>query len=214
MTQAQPLSRTDETLDCFHHAIIGYTGSGKTSFIKRHPFYTERPRVLAWDPEESYKGLRTYTTIKGFLAAVREAGYNDIRARLVMEPTTENFEAFCEIVWRVAHQAKPMLVIAEELSDVCSPGKASRFWGQILRKGRKYAIAAFSVSQRPQEIDKTCFSQSVFKWCGVLGSMADYKYMANVINVPVEELQKLQELQFYIRKGAKCPKPGEIVFNH
>ena len=208
------ISRTDERIKPEHHCIIGATGSGKTQFIKRHPWYTKMPRVIAWDPEESYSGLNTYRTRRGFERKLRQVGFNALRARVVMNPTPENFEWFCELIWSIGHQANPMMLICEELADVCQPGKAGYWWGQVLRKGRKYGIKIIGVSQRPQEVDKTFFNSCLVKWCGILGSANDRRYMAQVMDLTVNELAPVQECEFYIRKGSKPSEFGRITFDN
>lgn len=208
-------NRIDETLQAQHHYIAGYTGSGKTQFIKRHPFYTHSNRVLAWDPEGSFSELQTYTTIKGLARALRAVNkYGNIRARLVSDLVDETiFDQFNELCWQVGHALNPLTLIGEELADVVKAGSAPKYWQFNSRKGRKYGTRILGVSQRPQEVDKTFLNMCRFKWCGILGSHADRKYMSNVMDVPADKLAQLQECYFYLRESSKPAKLGKLTFN-
>ncbi len=205
-------SRIDESLDNLHHICLGFTGSGKTTFIKRHPYYRDCDRVLAWDPEGSYSGLRKYTTKQGFLRAVKAAGFGKIRARLELDPTPQNFDWFCSIAWAIGYAKKPMTVIAEELADVVKAGYSGKHWGFLSRKGRKYGIRIMGVSQRPQIVDKTFLNQCRFIWCGLLRTPADQKYMAGIMALPTEKIATLEECHFYIRNGSKPSQAGKLTF--
>lgn len=210
----QQISRIDESLPNLHHICLGFTGSGKTTFIKRHPYYRQSKRVIAWDPEGSYTGLRKYTTRAGFLKAVHAAGFGDIRIRLELDPTPHNFDWFCSIVWAIGHAAAPLTVIAEELADVVKAGYSGKHWGFLARKGRKYGIRIMGVSQRPQIVDKTFLNQCQFIWCGLLRTPADQKYMAGIMALPFEKIAELEECHFYIRKGSQASQAGKLTFRN
>lgn len=191
--------------------VIGFSGSGKTSWIRQKTASINPARIVAWDPDEDYK-LPRARTMAGFKKFLQKAGYGPIRCALTVDPTPENFEEWARLVFCVAHCKAPMVVIAEEIADVTRIGKASPNWGQLCRKGRKYGVRLFAVSQRPQECDKTVFTQSRFKWCGILGSEDDRKYMSKVIDVPLSELSELRELEYFYRAGAETAEKNVIQF--
>jgi len=209
-------NRIDESLSAEHHLIIGYTGSGKTQFIKRHPFFCQSKKVLAWDPEGSFDDLPEYTTIKGLAMALRRVRkYGNFHGRFVPgDVTPQVFEQFCELAWHCGHALNPMTIVAEELADVVKSGVASKYWGFLSRKGRKYGIRILGVSQRPQEVDKTFLNQCPIKWCGQLGSDNDRKYMANIMDLKKEQLACLPDVHFYLRQGSKEPKMGRLTFSN
>ena len=126
---------------------------------------------MVWDAYESHdvhyaKALPEFGKKLG--AAVR--ANKGFKLGLSINPTIENFEMFCKMVWLAADGQKELIVVVEELGDVASAGKATQHWGQMVRVGRKYGLVLFAVTQRPQEIDKTVFTQVSRVWVGLVAA--------------------------------------------
>lgn len=198
--------RTNETLAPNHAGFFGTTGSGKTYQLQNHPAWKVCQRVLIWDPEESYKvkyRIKDDEALKAFYH--KNLGYSG-KFVIGFSPqnlTEESFELFCQIAWRWGHASNPLLVIVEELADVARIGKASPFWGQLARKGRKYGTVILYASQKPQEVDKTIVDQSAVLATGMLKTKAPRKCMAELLDVSYDEIAALKEKDFIFRRGAE-----------
>ncbi len=215
MSTTQQSKRQNAALPNENVIIIGASGSGKSSFLREKVDFQQK-RIIAWDPEEDYK-LPRCRTLADFKKHCLKTGFGPIRVALTVEPNEENFEVFAGIVFALAHSKAAMTVLADEIADVTRVSKASPNWGQLCRKGRKYGVKLCAITQRPQECDKTIFNQVMYKWVGALGSMASYKYMANEMDVPVEELKALDnidqvQIQYWIRKGTAKAEKETISF--
>lgn len=197
--------RTNETLAANHAGFFGTTGSGKTYQLQNHPAWKTCKRVLIWDPEESYKvkyRIKDDEALKAFYH--KNLGYSG-EFVVGFSPNSineESFELFCQIALRWGHAGNPLLVIVEELADVARIGKASPYWGQLARKGRKYGTVILYASQKPQEIDKTIIDQSAVFGTGMLKTRLPRKYMAELLDVSLEEISSLKEKDFIFRRGA------------
>ncbi len=177
----------NEDLKNQHLLAMGMSGSGKTYFIRNHPIIKRRGvRLVAFDAYETHdvnfsKSMAGFH--KNFVDAVKSG--KSFRLGLSVSPTVENFEKFCRLIWAAADGNKELVVIIGELADVASSGKASEFWGRLVRVGRKYGVILFAETQRPQEIDKTIFTQAGRKWVGYLEPY-DHAYVEK--NVGLEKM--------------------------
>ncbi|MEC4091144.1 ATP-binding protein [Pseudoalteromonas rubra] len=211
----QPLKRQDPSLPNNNILIVGASGSGKSAFLRQTVDF-KQPRIVAWDPEEDY-ALPRVRSIEAFVKLAKKAGFGPIRCAVTVPPTEEAFEQWADVVFRIAHAAAPMTVIADEIADVTRVAKAPPNWGQVSRKIRKYGGTLLAITQRPQEADKTIMNQVEYTWCGALKTQASAKYMAGEMGVPVEQLQDLKnihrkQIQYWIRKGTETAKKETIKF--
>ena len=196
-------------LEADHWFFAGGTGSGKTQAMKKELKAWAFPQNAVWDPEQDHNAHHIFSLAeykREMVAAIRSG--KRFRLALTVEPTEENFLAWCDLIWRVADGNVPFGVYMEELADVTGSGKAVGAHGVILRKGRKYNIHSRGVSQRPQECPKTLISMCGYKWCGRLENLADTKVMAGHMGLKPEDLQTMPEniprkkINFYVKTPA------------
>jgi len=196
--------RQDAALPNRNIVIIGASGSGKSSYLRKEVDFKQK-RIIAWDPDEDFK-LPRIRDLKTFYSHCKKAGFGPIRVALTIEPTEENFEKFAGVAFALCHASAPMDILADEIADVTRVGKATPNWGQLCRKCRKYGGRIAAITQRPQEADKTIFNQAKFKWCGALGSERSYKTMSDEMGVTVQELKSLEniekvQVQYWLKEG-------------
>ncbi|WP_299592715.1 type IV secretory system conjugative DNA transfer family protein [uncultured Microbulbifer sp.] len=173
-----------------HMFLCGTTGSGKSSFLRRLDLLEQFKRVLIWDPDRDHQAVHC-TSQAQFKSTVMRSIASGKPFRVAYEATNatpEEFEFFCGIVWAALDGKEPTAIIIEELADVTDSGKGRGYWGQLTRKSRKYGGVIFAISQRPQEIDKSILNMAAYRWCGVVETEADRKYMSGVLSVKPEDL--------------------------
>lgn len=204
--------RIDERLPNRHEIVIGASGSGKSSYIKQHPEVRDAQRLLIWDPDHEYRVTHTARR-EQLRAACAKAGFGPLRlAFSPAAPTREDFDFFCSVAFAMGHAAAPLVVIVEELADVTGSGKASDSWGALVRRARKYGVKLICASQRPQEIDKTVFSQCGTHWCGVLRTPRDRVAMAGVLGVTPADLESIKPLEYFLKDGNGKPERRKVTF--
>lgn len=189
-----------------HHLLVGETGSMKTSWLKFSGVLKKYTRVFYWDPEEDHNAHRFYS-LASFCKALHSAVQSGkaFKIALTVDPTPENYEQFCKAMWLVADGRVPSAVVVEEKADCAfGVGKTGRYDGYLMRKGRKYNVHVYITTQRAQEVDKTCVTQSVCKWVGFLSNGKDIKYMSDLISVPISEIGELEHGHFiFKRRGSR-----------
>lgn len=189
---------------------VGASRSGKTAWVMQQvPKYSA---VLVWDPEGQYVekcGAAPLRRTTDLLAVARNPT-SGVFAFMPSSLKQFDYWAQCAFVFvRVANNKKMRVaVIAEETSDVTSPAKAPDGWGILLRRGLKYGADLYAITQRPSESDKTAMGNASIIHCCGLQRAKDRQYMADEMDVPVEELRLNRKLLEYIHKDMR---DGETV---
>lgn len=197
-----------------HRLLVGATGARKTSYIKQQEKnYKYR---IKWDPESDHTGHR-YKSIPAFGRALLKAvkSGKPFNIALTVDPTKENYELFCELVWEIADGRRKTLIVVEEKSDVAwSIAKTGKYDGYIQRKGRKYWLHVWTVTQAPTEIDKTTWKQAIYKWCGFIEDDLTVNKMKGVMRVPIDKLTTMEQGEYYLKIGGiRDPQHGKVTFN-
>ena len=171
--------------------LVGSSRSGKTQKaldeLKRHD------RVLVWDVEGHYECDYRATNQADFSSAVgRSIGHP---VTIAYTGSLKDFDYFCAVAfWWVkvnSHLGAPCAVVAEETADVTSPNKAPEAYGILLRRGLKYGVDIFAITQRPAESDKTSVGNASVVHICRMNLPIDREYMARMTGVPLAEIEVL-----------------------
>lgn len=208
--------RMDSSLPNRHRLMMGTSGSGKSSRI-RELMRTEKPRhLIAWDPDEDYEIRHRYRSVAAFIRALKSAiaSGRPFQIALTVPPTVERFEQYCRAAWAVADCRRTLTVLCEELADVSpSAGKATPAFGELVRKGRKYGVEVWAVTQSPAEISKTIYRNVGIKWAGMQEDEASVKRISQVLRVPVAEVEGLQPLEYFEKRAGADAERGTLTFS-
>lgn len=130
-------------------AVLGSSGSGKSTFVKRE-IGRGHPRLLVWDPMAEYQGATT-SKIADLLATLKASKFS-----VVFRPSNDpkvrapQFDLVC----RAAMAAGNLTFVVEELRFVTTPSRAPLGWAQVCLQGRHKGLRVYGTSQRPASIDK------------------------------------------------------------
>jgi len=159
-------------------AYIGASGSGKGVSINARLKELQPSRLIIWDPRNEYaKQARPIHSLQALVRDVRAAGAGGFRLRYVPGAGVKLDTAF-DVVCKVAFAAGNLTFVAEELSDVTSPGYAPPAWRRITTQGRHAGLHVLGAAQRPTLIDKTFLANCTRVRCFQLGYDDDIKTMA------------------------------------
>lgn len=173
--------------------VIGRSRCGKTTYLQK--VIQHHKRILVWDIEGQWAMQPGFTEIGGhrtskeniekLIEALLTAGD---RCWLAYQPTSmSEFESFCQCAF-VWGQDAPCAIVAEELADVSSQGKAPMSWGILIRRGMKYGISTYAISQRPAEADKTILGNAKVVTIFAPNTDADRDYLVKKLGVPAEKI--------------------------
>ena len=173
-------------------AVIGASGTGKSSYIKGE-LLKRYKRLLIWSPLEktdNYAAFCGGTVVTGKiseLVAHIKAGTKSI----VYVPTGKDadvkkqFDLFCRCVWEIegAH------VLVEELSRVTMASWAPPAWKNLSTAGRHQGLTIIGTSQRPANIDKDFLGNCTEIRCYRVNYDADAKVMADSLGLQAEYVE-------------------------
>lgn len=195
-----------------HLLLVAATGGGKSQALRNKILPKRGARVIVWDLDEDHQV--THFDNRAAFARALVAGLKSGRGfRLGWNGGGDlrTFEWFCRLCWEALDGAFVTWVVVEELADVSpSAGKASHWFGILLRRSRKYGGRIVATTQRGQEISKTVFNQVSARWLGQQEGQ-DLTYIANAARVPIGELEQLKPLEFLVKPSGAVPHTKEIV---
>ena len=166
-------------------AVIGASGTGKSSYIKGE-LLKRYKRLLIWSPLEKTDQYAAFcdgtitSKITEFIALVK-AGAKAI----VFVPTGNDgdvkrqFDLFCRVVWEVEN----CHCLVEELSRVTMASWAPPAWRNLSTAGRHQGITLIGVTQRPAKIDKDFLGNCTEVRCYRLNYDVDAKVLADTMRI-------------------------------
>lgn len=180
------------------YIFSGKSRSGKTARAAMLEKALAYQTVFAWDPEAQWcevKGFKKVTSIQQLRELVK-AGKRGKYAFVCNGDLKQGFEQMCACVFHFAMFYGNALFIAEELADVTTTAKAGPEWGKVVRRGLKRGLSIFAISQRWQEADKTAIGNASEAFIFAPATAKDAKYLADMFNLPVQDIGGLQQFQF------------------
>lgn len=183
--------------------VLGAAGSGKTSYVMGELRRIKPARLMVWDTKgefaaEGYAApVETLGEVVKIVAGAGKAGAFAIayRPRGDDKQMRAQFDIFC----RLAYEAKRLTLVAEELSDVTMAAWAPAGWRKASSQGRTEGLTIYGLSQHPASIDKHFFGNASKVRTGRLNFAAHVRTVANILQVPQDEIIALAPLDWIER---------------
>ena len=184
--------------------VTGSSGSGKSLWTKQQ--IKGAKRLIIWDIDDEYsgsvRGVERVTSIKELAAKLKKAK----TGKFAYVGKVSDFELFCRAAFAWAN----CTCVVEELADVTTPAKAPEGWGQLVRRGRKYGIEIYAVTQRPSESDKTIIGNASIIHAGRMNRAQDRAYMAKEMDIRLEVITDLKPLEYVEKYDNGETKRGKV----
>jgi hypothetical protein len=183
-------------------AVMGATGSGKSTAICSKLAVDDGERRLIWNPGGDYD---QYGTVTDSQREVYRMVTRSRSWRVVFNPSFDQDQARAQFGWfcQVAFECGDCLVVADELEDVMTASWAPAGWRALIRKGRKRGCQIIAASQVPAGIEKRFWDQATVIRSGRLNGKDSADTVARVLMVPAAEVLALPELCFIQRSIAR-----------
>lgn len=199
------------------HAVIGASGSGKTTHVMQCLKRGKPARLLVWDTKGEFARegyANPVWSINEVASALLKAGAGG-RFALAFQPSgdTEKMKRDFSRLCLLAFHAKNCWLIAEELAEVTSPAAAPEGWRKATTQGRSEGLTIYGLSQAPAWIDKYFFGNCSSIRTGRVLFDAHVKTMAGVLGVTGDEIRNLADLEFIqLQISPRKLTKGKIIF--
>lgn len=182
-------------------AVLGATGTGKSTWINRRFLKPIPKRLLIWSHKPDYARLSPQVHDLG--EVIRGMGAKNFRFNFCpswdAKLRAAQFDLFC----RAALAAGALTVIVEELHMVTSPSWAPGPWQQLSCLGRAYGVELVGTSQRPAHMDKDFLSNCTDVVSFRVNEKNAQRTMGEALGVSPEEVRLLPNYKFFHRDHVK-----------
>jgi hypothetical protein len=185
-------------------AVLGASGSGKSSYVKSLMQRKLPARLIVFDPEGEWGEFGTVTNrLDDVLQGAKAAGQKGpMRTVFVPSPDPATAVKQFDTICRIAFHWERCTFIVDELKSVTSPSRSPVGWGMLTGRGRKRGIVIYGLSQRPASIDKDFLGNCNYVRSGRLTYSEDQRAVARVLGVPESEIGALPDLGWIRRDMA------------
>lgn len=179
-------------------AVIGATGTGKSTWINRQ-FLKPRPRrLLVWSHKPDYLD-HAGPQVADLAAAISALSAKSFKVNFCPSWDAKKRAAQFDLFCRAALSAGNLTLIVEELHMVTSPSHAPAGWQQVTCIGRAYGLRVIGTSQRPAHMDKDFLSNSTAVVCFRVNDINAQRTMAQSVGVPLDTVKALPNYKYLHR---------------
>ncbi|WP_137940248.1 hypothetical protein [Chitinivorax sp. B] len=182
------------------HAAIGASGSGKTTWVMSELQRLKPKRLMIWDTKGEFARegyAQPVTRLQDVVSLV--TGQKAFKVAFQPWGDDKRMHALFDIFCMAAFQAKNLVLVAEELSDVTLPSRAVAGWRRCTSQGRSEGITIYGLTQRPASVDKHFFGNCSTIRCGRLNYAQDVAVMANALRVEKLKIEAIRSHQWIRR---------------
>lgn len=183
--------------------VMAASGTGKGLWINEFLSREKPARLVIWDYKKEYQehAPRLVENTDQLRAAMIKANAGPLRIRFKCKAGTPQKTVMLEfeVVCRLVQTWGNCCFIAEELSNVTTPGWAPPAWREMTTGGRHERVHIIGVAQNPALIDKTFLSNCTMIHVGPLREFRHRQTVARSMDVDVQKLTDLEKF-FYIER--------------
>lgn len=187
-------------IDADIRAVIGASGTGKTTFIRKKLLKPLPRRLMIWSHKPDYVDLAPAgLSLAAALAALSAKSFRvNFRPAWDEKKRDAQFRLFC----RAAMSAGNLTLIVEELHMVTQPSYAPPAWQEITCMGRGYGIRVIGTSQRPAHMDKDFLSNASDIYGFRVNEENAQRTLSRALGVALPKVQALPNYKYFHRDNS------------
>lgn len=204
-----------------HFAVLGGTGSGKTTFSKKLilefalatqgkiPIYILDSKISGDFKEFHKKGVGILYQGNSIppIHDVEKFG-----AFQIWQPEEDDFDLYNEWLKQIYQTRQPCIVFFDELSSICKTnGSPPRYYEILLKQGRGNYQSIISCTQSPSYVPPSLLRQVMHVIRFRLNFSYDVKKIMSVMGKKVEE-EPVDDYGFYYRNVSRPIQSSPVVY--
>jgi hypothetical protein len=179
-------------------AVIGATGTGKSTWINRQFLKPMPRRLLVWSHKPDYVD-HAGPQVADLAAVIAALATKNFRVNFCPSWDAKKRAAQFDLFCRAALSAGNLTLIVEELHMVTSPSHAPAGWQQVTCIGRAYGLRVIGTSQRPAHMDKDFLSNATAVVCFRVNDVNAQRTMAQSMGVTLDQVKALPNYKYLHR---------------
>jgi hypothetical protein len=195
-------------------AVMGASGSGKSTFIKRLIRKPKPNRLMIWDPMREYAEFgQVFDSLELMVDTLGKQSAK--KFSVVFQPASnekaraKQFDVFCGLAMALGD----LTLVVEELKFVTKPGYAPIRWSAVTMTGRHKGLTVIGASQRPASIDKDFLGNCTCIRTGRLAYPEDVRSVSRAMQVSDTDIAALKPLEWIEKDMATgTVRNGKLVF--
>lgn len=178
-------------------AVIGASGTGKTTFIKKKLLKPAPRRLMIWSHKPDYLDYGPHLESLPEALAMLKAKTFRVNFRPVWDDKhlDAQFRLFC----RAAMAAGNLTLLIEELHMVTQASYAPPAWREVSCMGRAYGIKVIGTSQRPAHMDKDFLANASDVYGFRVNERNAQRTLADALGVPLPDVKELPNYKYFHR---------------
>jgi ABC-type dipeptide/oligopeptide/nickel transport system ATPase component len=176
-------------------AVMGGSGSGKSTYIKREIKRLKPKRLMVFDIMNEYSDFGSpMDTCQALVNHCQKPSF-----KVIFKPSSEHIKSQFDFFCKLAFTLGDLVMVVEELNRVTTATKAPPAWQDCTSRGRHKGLSIYGASQRPAALDKDFFSNATKIRTGRLNFAGDIKTLSNVLKVQNSDVDTLKPLEYIER---------------
>lgn len=180
-------------------AVLGASGSGKTSYVMQELKRLNPARLVVWDTKGEFAREGYAVAVQSISEAIRRMRSPEFRIAFQPSGDADKMKRDFALLTEACFFAKNLVLVAEELSDVTQPQHAAAGWRKCTSQGRTEGLTIYGLSQHPANLDKHFFGNCSKVRTGRLNFEAHLRTIANCLGVDKKQIANLRPLEYIER---------------
>lgn len=179
-------------------AVMGGTGSGKSTFVKKEIKRLKPRRLIIFDVMNEYSQFGTTAkTMQEVFSLSRKQSF-----AIIYQPNGGDLKQKFEYICKLSFALGDLVMVVEELNMLTEPTRSPPNWRNCTSRGRHKGLTIYGLSQRPASLDKDFFSNATKIRTGRVNFAADIRTLSNVLMIDKDQISQLKPLEFIERDMA------------
>ncbi|MEM3845601.1 MAG: hypothetical protein QXV17_08245 [Candidatus Micrarchaeaceae archaeon] len=186
--------------------VIGYSGSGKTYFMKKFIEYSNIKPMYIIDPIGNFSPNPSWKNFD--YSGIVPCSYPDDNHICIKMNNTAQFEA---LIKYLSYKKGEWFLVVDEIDRFLDVYPAPYYAKRYLEEGRNYGRGGIFSVRRLGFLNKSILSNAHYLVMFKVNNTSDLKYLSSMIDIPLNKLNFSQLHSFYVFDLHKSENLGYYI---